>query len=127
GGNRHMADTALVTLVLQEPFVQHVQLGDPPGYRHAAQPEQADDQAKTPGIEAAIGLEREFLHGRTRTTSFGSGTRMPNSRVAMASTRLWAVQVLCSRTNRPHSAWAFSRWVISVASSLSSWRLQWAL
>src|SRR5690606_38390609 len=65
GGDRHMANTTLVTLVLQKPFIQHVELGNAPGHRVAAQPEQADDQAKTPGIETAIGLEREFLHGRT--------------------------------------------------------------
>eukprot|EP01133_Synstelium_polycarpum_P000524 gene527-624_t len=43
--------------------------------------------------------------------------------VASTSMRLWAVQVLCSRINRPHSACALSRTLNSPYRVLSSWRL----
>src|SRR5690606_3012625 len=106
GGNRHMAHAALVALILQEAFVQHMQLDDSPAHGDAAYGECADDQPETPGMKTAIGtghqgLEVEFLHGRTSITSLGSGTRMPSFWVAMRSTRWCAVQVLCSRTRRP--------------------------
>ncbi len=86
--NRHMAHTALVALTAQEAFVQHMQLGNAPDNRCAAQPQQPDNQAKTPGVQATVGLERKSLHGFTRITSLGSGTCIPSCSVAIRSMRL---------------------------------------
>ena len=83
-----MAHAALVTLAFEETLIQHVQLDNAPGHSHTAQAKQRDHQTKTPGIQTAIGLEAEFLHGCTKMTSLGSGTCMPSCSVAIRSMRL---------------------------------------
>ena len=107
GRNDRVAYAAFVALALEEAVIEHVQLHDPPGNRQATYSQKPYDDRKAPGRKRHVGLE--LHHGFTRMTSLASGTRMFNWLAARVSTRLCAVQVLCSRIRRPHSAWAFSR------------------
>ena len=100
--NRQMTHAALVTLVFQEALIEHMQIDNAPADQQGSQQQKTRHQTKTPGITTA--LTRETDHGATMMMSPVCGTRISSSRAARASTRAWAVQVLCSRIKRPHSA-----------------------
>ena len=118
----YMPHATRVALALEEVMVDHVQVDDSPDDGADHRQQQADDHAEPPWVEGA--LEIIQFHGATILTSAGSGTRMRNCSTARLSMRLWAVQVLCSRINRPHSACALSRTLSSEYSELSSCRFQ---
>ena len=122
-GNRNMSHAAGIALALQEVVINHLQVDDAPDNRPGHQRQQHQHQTETPGIERAF----QFHHGATICTSAASGMRICRRSVAMVSMRLWAVQVLCSRIRRPHSACALSRTLSSAYKLLSNWRFQWAL
>ena len=121
--NRDMPQAACITLILEKLLIEHVQVDDPPADRRDHGREQRQHQAEAPGIECAV----ETAHGATICTSAGSGMRICSCPVASASMRLCAVQVLCSRSRRPHSACALSRTLSSANRALSSWRFQCAV
>src|SRR5690606_36499449 len=104
-GNRDMPHAARIALLLEEVMVEDVQIDDAPGQRADHHRQQRQDQAESPGETGSV----EADHGFTRRTSAASGMRICSCSLASVSMRLWAVQVLCSRISRPHSAWARSR------------------
>ena len=103
--NWNMPQAAGVTLADQEVAIDHLQVEDAPDDRAHHQCQQAEHQTEAPWVECPF----EFHHGATMRTSAAPGMCIFNCSVASTSIRLWAVQVLCSRINRPHSAWALSR------------------
>jgi len=121
--DRDMPQAARIALALEEVMVDHLQINDLARDCAYQQCQQGQHHTKTPRIERAF----EFDHGATIRTSAAPGMRIFSCSLARVSIRLWAVQVLCSRINRPHSACALSRTLSSPYRVLSNWRFQWAL
>ncbi|MNN25961.1 hypothetical protein D3C81_1394540 [compost metagenome] len=114
--NRNMTNTAGIALTFKEGTVDHLQIDDAPGNRGHHDAEQTQHHAEPPRKECTF----EFHHGATIFTSAAPGMCIFNCSVASTSIRLWAVQVLCSRINRPHSACALSRTLNSLYSEFNS-------
>ncbi|MNN13759.1 hypothetical protein D3C81_1268000 [compost metagenome] len=98
--NGNMPQAAGITLTFEEVAIDHLQVDDAPADGTHHQCEQADDYPEAPGVECAF----ELHHGATIRTSSAAGMRIFNCSAARLSIRLCAVQVLCSRIKRPHSA-----------------------
>src|SRR5690606_36194332 len=113
--NGNMPHTACVALTFEEFLVEHLQVDDAPGNGTHHQRQQCQHDAETPRIQRAL-----QFHGATSLTSAAAGTCIFNCSLASVSIRLCAVQVLCSRIRRLHSACARSRTLSSAYSSLSS-------
>src|SRR5690606_6922334 len=122
GGNRDMPHAAGVALAFEKGLIAHLQIDDTPGDNPYHKREQTQDDTKTPWVKRPL-----KLHWDTSLTSAASGTCIFSCSLASVSIRLWAVQVLCSRISRPHSACALSRTLSSAYRSLSSCRFQCAL
>ena len=121
--DRDVPYAASIALTFQEVMVNHLQIDDAPADRAHHDPKQPHHHAKAPGIEGAL----ELHHGATIRTSAALGIRIFSCSLASVSIRLWAVQVLCSRIRRPHSACALSRTLSSEYRELSNCRFQCAL
>src|SRR5690606_7236968 len=117
--NRYMPDAACIALPFEKCLIKHLQIDDTPGDGAYHQCQQRQHDAETPWIQRTL-----QPHGATSLTSAAAGTCIFSCSLAKVSILLWAVQVLCSRIRRPHSACARSRTLSSPYSSLSSCRFQ---